>query len=470
MMVSCVGDRSAWTPLPSVTGLENEVPGRKRCCPAVAVEAIVGMGFPMAGLKPVRDPVTPQRCISSEELLSLLERVLASSYFSSAGRKKKFLTVVVDYYLNGRSDELSESVLVCEVFGDDDRRKPVDPAGVRVCAHEVRKRLKSYFENEGAAEPLLIEIPTGAYRPVFLERPRETPVEEAAVETAAPVPARRWSWMWLALAILSAAGAGWYLRSTQPAFVEPPPSFWGPFLTGRESVMVVVSNPPLFQFLYSSDPVRSKQELLRLSPEQAAALEKTLEPDAQRQPYLVLSTQDYTGMGEAQGLMHLTRFFDRYRQDVIVKQSRTAGTEDAKTHNMVIVGGPLSNQWSRTADSLEFDLSQNYVLNRKPLAGEQKEYRVTVDPASGRPSTDWSVVSVIPGIAPGRVLMMLAGIRSQGCQAAAEFVTNRQSSLQLQQRVRANGSAYFQALLRVEVKDWVPAKISLEAFHPLAVK
>ncbi|MBI4893277.1 MAG: hypothetical protein HY821_21825 [Acidobacteria bacterium] len=428
------------------------------------------MGFQMAGLKPVRDAVSPQRCISSEELLSLLERVLASPYFASAGRKKRFLSVVVDYHLNGRSDELSESVLVCELFGEEVRRKPADPSRVRVCAHEVRKRLKSYFENEGASESLLIEIPVGAYRPVFLERPRETPVEEAAPDAVAPVGARRRSWIWLALALLAAAGSGWYLRSVQQAIVSSPPSFWAPFLSGPGSVMVVVSNPPLFQFLYSSDPVGSKRELLRLSPDQVASLEKTLEPDAHREPYLVLSAQEYTGMGEAQGLMHLTRFFDRYRQDVIVKQSRTAGTEDAKSHNMVIVGGPLSNQWSRTADSLEFDLSQNYVLNRKPLPGEEKEYRVSVDPLSGKPATDWSVVSLIPGIAPGRVVMMLAGIRSQGCQAAAEFVTNRQSSLLLQQRVRASGSAYFQALLRVEVKDWVPAKITLEAFHPLKIK
>ena len=172
-------------------------------------------------------------------------------------------------------------------------------------------------------------------------------------------------------------------------------------------------------------------------------------------------------MGEAMSLMHLTRFFARAGREMLVKQSITAGTEDLKNHHVVLVGGPLSNQLLPRSELLDFDLGGNFVLNRKPLSGEQKEYRLTVDPVSGQPATDWAVITVTPGIAPGRVIMVLAGIRSEGTLAASEFVTDPRYAEQLQRRLEPNPSRFFQALVRVEVKKWQPATLSLEAIHPL---
>ena len=40
----------------------------------------------------------------------------------------------------------------------------------------------------------------------------------------------------------------------------------------------------------------------------------------------------------------------------------------------------------------------------------------------------------------------------------------------LERRLEANPSRFFQALLRVEVKQWQPAALSLVAIHPLTVR
>ena len=85
------------------------------------------------------------------------------------------MTVVIDYYVTGRADQLNEFCLGVEVFGFDQHYDPAANASVRVCAHDVRKRLKEYFEQEGASERLLIQIPPGAYKPMFLERARDLP-------------------------------------------------------------------------------------------------------------------------------------------------------------------------------------------------------------------------------------------------------------------------------------------------------
>lgn len=187
-------------------------------------------------------------------------------------------------------------------------------------------------------------------------------------------------------------------------------------------------------------------------------------------PFLVFSPEDYTGMGEAMGLMHLTRFFARAGREMVVKQSKTASTEDLKNHHVALVGGPLSNHWVPRTESLDFDLGGDFVLNRNPQPGEQVEYRLTLDPISGHPTTDWAVITVAPGIAPGRVVMVLAGIRSEGTQAAVEFVTDPRYGEQLQRSLKADPPRLFQALVRVEVKKWQPASLTLVAIHPLPAR
>jgi hypothetical protein len=410
----------------------------------------------------ITDAVELNRSISAEELRPVLDRILTSRHFASAGRRKKFLNVIADYYLKGRADQLNEFCLASEVFGFDEDYDPAGNASVRVCAHDVRKRLKEYFEHEGAEEKLLIRIPAGAYKPIFLERVRSIPAEPQEPETVA-APRQRWFVPAAAVGALAIIAAVFYWQRTPAANA---PAFWNPLVKGQGAVLVVMSNPPLFQFLWESDPVRSKQNLIPLNKEALAAIDRQLGPNPKRTPYLVFSPEDYTGMGEAMGLMHLTRFFARTGKDMLVKQSKTAGTEDLKTHDVVLVGGPLSNEWVPRSESLHFDLGGNFVLNRKPLQGEEKEYRLTVDPVTGQPATDWAVITVAPGFAPGRVVMMLAGIRSEGTQAAAEFVTDPSYASQLQQRLSPNASPYFQALLRVDVKKWQPAALSIVAVHP----
>lgn len=429
----------------------------------------------MARLSEAGSAAELNRAVSADELRPLLDRILASRHFAAAGRRKKFLTVVAGYYLSGRADELNEFCLAGEVFGFDQHYDPAGNASVRVCAHDVRKRLKEYFEQEGASEPLVMQIPPGAYKPVFLERVRHLPAESPSLPDAPPPPAvlprpRRARLLALAAALLLLSALAVFGLRGFSFSGGAPNVVWKPLFEGSGAVLVIMSNPPLFQFLWASDPVRSRQKPIPLGREALAAIDQELGPSSARLPYLVFSPEGYTGMGEAMGLMHLTRFFARSGREMLVKQSKTTGTEDLKNHHVVLVGGPLSNQWLPSSESLDFDLGGNFVLNRKPLPGEPREYRLTVDPVSGQPATDWAVITVAPGIAPGRAVMVLAGIGSEGTQAAAEFVTDPRYTEQLQRRLETAPSRFFQALLRVQVKKWQPAALSLEAFHPLPAR
>ena len=104
------------------------------------------------------------------QIRNQLDRILASSAFDGAERAKAFLTFVVTTALDGRSEEIKESVIAVEALA---RRTNFDPKTdpiVRVEAGRLRARLKSFYESQGANDAIVIGLPKGSYIPEFSER------------------------------------------------------------------------------------------------------------------------------------------------------------------------------------------------------------------------------------------------------------------------------------------------------------
>lgn len=145
--------------------------------------------------------------IAEPTVRTALERILASAAFSRNARQSNFLKFLVERHLEGRGNELKESVIAVEVF---DRRPDYDPkldAIVRTEAVRLRARLQKYYAGEGRLDPIIIELPKGGYRPVFSRR-TEPPAETK--------PAWRHTW-WttgaLLVLVIAAVGAAWWRAS-----------------------------------------------------------------------------------------------------------------------------------------------------------------------------------------------------------------------------------------------------------------
>lgn len=138
---------------------------------------------------------------------SQLEHILSSAEFHRSERMCRFLRLVIRETLNGNGATLKEYRIGTEVFDKDDSFDPrLDPI-VRNEARRLRRKLEIYYLTEGKTAPLLIELPKGAYSPVFTARaPR---IGSAAVLGASATQRVR-----LILIIggsLAAALAGWAL-------------------------------------------------------------------------------------------------------------------------------------------------------------------------------------------------------------------------------------------------------------------
>src|SRR6516162_4969360 len=96
-----------------------------------------------------------------------LDKVLASPGFARNERLSRFLRFVVERHLEGRDQELKESLIAIEVFGRqpgyDSKQDPI----VRTEASRLRARLGEYYLAQGKDDPVVIELPKGGYIPLI---------------------------------------------------------------------------------------------------------------------------------------------------------------------------------------------------------------------------------------------------------------------------------------------------------------
>jgi TolB-like protein len=107
--------------------------------------------------------------VDAEVVRKQLDRILCSPGFANNERLSRFVRFVVERQLEGKAEQLKESLVGVEVFGRlpgfDTRLDSV----VRTEAAKLRARLAEYYLSQGAADPVLIQLPKGGYAPVFRE-------------------------------------------------------------------------------------------------------------------------------------------------------------------------------------------------------------------------------------------------------------------------------------------------------------
>src|SRR5258708_11787993 len=126
---------------------------------------------------------------SSDAVHQQLHRIMKSRIFSSSKELCRFLQFAVEQKLRNRTVRLKEYLIGVTVFERGENFNPGTDPIVRVQARRLRSKLSLYYETEGRADTVVIELPCGGYVPVFQFRSavehmrRLQPLENAAGET-----------------------------------------------------------------------------------------------------------------------------------------------------------------------------------------------------------------------------------------------------------------------------------------------
>ena len=115
-------------------------------------------------LNDVRDLFT------NTEIDNQLRKILSSSEFHATSQQRAFLTFIITKTLAGSSDTIKGYTIATQVFGRDANFNSATDPIVSIQANKLRRALERYYLTEGKLDQIRIDIPKGAYVPVFIEQ------------------------------------------------------------------------------------------------------------------------------------------------------------------------------------------------------------------------------------------------------------------------------------------------------------
>ena len=104
-----------------------------------------------------------------------MNRILGHAEFHATDKMRDFLRFVVEETLAGRSEHIKGFTVASEVYGRNANFDPAQDPIVRIQAGRLRRAMERYYLVAGGQDPIRIEIPKGAYVPVFTEGPAREP-------------------------------------------------------------------------------------------------------------------------------------------------------------------------------------------------------------------------------------------------------------------------------------------------------
>jgi hypothetical protein len=413
--------------------------------------------------------------VSRAEARDALKRILLSRHFVKAKKKSRFLEFMCEQALAGKAELVNEYTIGADIYERGADFDPHDDSIVRVQAHEIRKSLLAYYEDDGRHERLRIEVPVGGYVPVFARKEEAPP---------APPPKSRLVWpRWGFAALLPVAlAAGWLLREARPqsapaaAVPRVAPSaawFWEPFLPPAGPPLVVLPVHPLLRLAHGGDSPATWKRGQIIAKDKLPEFRDTIHFRELPEFRLVPDTTDFTAIGESLGVLDLSDFLAAAGQKIRANAGRLVDYEAVKAGNTILLGG--NQAWSGRIFLYRegFQFHNGVIHCEKPLPGEQAVYRPEFDPVTGRLSRDYALVLMLPNERRDQRVLLIYGIYTQGSQAAIEYVTNADRLGELRKGLSERSPdgklpKYFQALLSTSVENGVPGKVSLVSTRAIA--
>lgn len=414
--------------------------------------------------------VTHTFVIGREQCFQQIEKLTKSHSLHSSESLCKLLRYLAEHSLDHPGIALKEYQIATEVLGRPAGFDPQSDSTVRVQAGRLRVKLAEYYAQEGAGDPVLVEIPKGSYALTFTLRPASgpavVPTQTFELHEKRPEPRtsnRGWA---IAVLVLSVLLASSFITSalllsqrarTQTATGEATPPklqlFWNRFVVSPQQPWVIFSNGSF---------VGRPETGMRY-----------FNPASDKRTFIL---DHYTGVGEVLAIHQLDHVFEILNRPLRVKRGALFSLDDAKNNDLIFVGSPSENltllDIPGTRDFVFQRLDSGprkgdlAVVNVHPQPGEASFFLGT--PANQPTTEDYAIISLLPGLDPSRSILILAGATTFGTQAAVEYVCREDDVKTLLQRLnvsQASDLKFFEAVLRVKIAHGVPVTTELIALR-----
>lgn len=428
---------------------------------------------------------------NASEIRTETRKILESRWFRESAQLKALLEYTVEETLADRSDALKEYSLGREVFHRKEDYDPRNDSIVRVQACLLRKRLSTYYENEGRDSSIRIDLPRGHYIPEFHQLPLATceaagdsDVEEASfpgptlsqseattITSIASRPLNQESRRGLLRATLGFAlgagvGVGALALKNSPADSEPiarasngmlfnarevSPNLWGQLLDNEHPILLAFGCPQFFAG--GGMFVRDVQVNNVNTPE----IERVQDLAEKLHIYLSPRSNVYTGVGEMRGMFHLGQFLGQRGIPAEIENVQLLTTESIANKNLIVVS---SYRFETLLNGLDlphavtpkFARDGGFLVDQS----ERSAARLYQPRNAGGLQFSYALVSLWRSPKQQGDIMLLSGIESWATYGAVAYITDRESLSQLEHLLATEWRSHHrgvQVLLQIEGRD-----------------
>jgi hypothetical protein len=421
---------------------------------------------------------TPPRNLVMQEL----ESILASALFRTSRQCQRFLRYIVEQTLDGHGDALRERVIGMAVF---DRPADYDPGQdpvVRIRAADVRKRLAQYYQANGTAPVIIIDVPSGSYRAtfrVYAHTPQPS-AESAGSEPAAPEPTmasdavsdlppavpvrRKWgvgaaAGVLILLAAIAAAiqAPTWLHRGGQKE-ANGFDRFWAPFFNSAQPVLLCLGSNAVYTL---SDSYMAAYRQAHGLPADGAETYIDLPPKGEiPSKALIPVPNTFVGNADVVAASDVVAMLASRGRNYAERFSGDLTFADLRHTPAVLVGG-FNNRWTL---EMTGDLRYRMTDGHSIIDTQTKQVWSTAGARPNHPTDDYALISRLLDAKTGAPLLVIAGVGAYGTQAAGEFVSSHSALAAFERSAPAEwAQKNMQIVLHVRVVEFAPSTTEVVA-------
>jgi hypothetical protein len=373
--------------------------------------------------------------ISVEEKERAILRVTESSRFQKAPKLREFLRYVCEVALGSNKTAIREQDIGRVVYRRPEDYRTAEDNIVRVEARNLRKKLEEYYRTEGMDDPIVIEMPKGAYVPQFHRR-EQRPSPSHDLPPAPRGPALGWLYKIGLGVIVVLAGVSLLLAIQNRALraradslsarmsPEPP---WNVLFDEQHVTIIAL---PDSNFVLAQDLISRRLTLADyLAPGFSAG---KIAADHGIRPATIpdsIALRQLTSLAGAQIACRIMQVPGVSNRNVSIVSARNLQVRDLKGSNVILIGSVRSNPWVELFEpklnfrfEYDFSLRRAMVRNTSPRADERAVYMAGGE--DGRSSDIYSVAAVVSNPTRDGHVMMLSGTEMEGTESVAEFLLN----------------------------------------------
>lgn len=349
-------------------------------------------------------------------------KIAASGILGRSKTYPKLFDFLVENTLRDHSPK--EVEIATRVFSRDDKFDPTQDSMVRVYAHNLRQKIRQYYEQHADEEPLQLVLPRGEYR-LALEPISDHSTIDAS--TIAGAGARSW-WQLAAIAaivfglgVAMGFGLDRNFESTDPAIDSP---LWTAITDDELAVQIVVGD--YYIFGERSDSGDIERIVREFDINSSAELESFLRGNPEyRDRYEDLSLT-YLARSTAAGVAAVQSVLSRANKQVTVVPMSEFDLANVRSQHIVYIGyfsalDKLIN-FSLAASQLAIGETFDELWNVETGEVYSSEAGHPLDYRSYR---DYGYFSTFSGPG-GNQFVIVAGTRDEGVSHIAQVVTDSQ--------------------------------------------